>query len=98
MIEEIRNFLEWGGGTLGWDHQVGCRGFSGRSFDTCGCFLLGLSSSRFRGCRRFGVGLPRPGCLPGGGEALNPPPGSVLGLPVDTKVFFQRDARAIPET
>jgi hypothetical protein len=49
VIEEIRNFLEWGGGTLVRNHQVGGCGFSGRGFDTCGCFL-GLPSSRLRGC------------------------------------------------
>jgi len=29
-IEEIRDFLEWGGGNLGWDHQVRGCGFGGR--------------------------------------------------------------------
>jgi hypothetical protein len=35
-IEEIRNFLEWGGGSLGGDHQVGGGGFGSRGFDTRG--------------------------------------------------------------
>jgi hypothetical protein len=67
FIEEIRNFLERGGGTLGGDHHVGC-GLGGRGFDTRGCFLLELSSSRLSGCCRFGLGLLRPGRLPGGGH------------------------------
>jgi len=40
VIEEIRDFLEWGGGTLGGYHRVGCCGFCGRGFDTCGCFFF----------------------------------------------------------
>jgi len=67
-IEEIRNILEWGGGSLGGDHQVGCCGFSGRGFDTCGCFLLGFPSNRLSGCCGFGLRLLRPACLPGGGH------------------------------
>jgi hypothetical protein len=39
VIKEIINFLEWGGGTLIWDHQVGGSGFSGRGFDTAAFFL-----------------------------------------------------------
>ena len=33
-IEEIRNLLEWEGGSLGGDHQFGCCGFRGSGFDT----------------------------------------------------------------
>jgi len=51
VIEEIRDFLEWGGGTLGGDHQIRCYGFGGRSFNTRSYFLLGLHSSRLRGLR-----------------------------------------------
>ena len=47
-------------------HQVGCRGFSGRGFDTRGRFLVGLPTSRLSGCCGFGFGLVRPGSLPGG--------------------------------
>jgi len=68
VIEEIRNFLEWGGGTLGWDHQVGGCGFSDRGFDTRGCFLLALPSSLLRGCCGFGLRLLRPARFPGGGH------------------------------
>jgi len=63
MIKEIRDILEWGGGNLGGDHQVGCCGFGGR-----GCFLLGLFSSRFRGCCGFRLRLLRPGRLLGCGQ------------------------------
>ena len=61
MIKEIRNFFEWEGVTLGWDHQVGGCVLSGRGFDTRGCFALGLPSSRFRGCCGFGLRLLRSG-------------------------------------
>jgi hypothetical protein len=40
VIEEIRNFLEWRGGRLGGDHQVGCCGFGGRGFDTRAALFL----------------------------------------------------------
>jgi hypothetical protein len=43
-------------------------GFHGRGFDTSGCFLLGQPSSRLSGCCRFGLGLLKPGRLPGGGH------------------------------
>jgi hypothetical protein len=68
VIEEIRDFLEWGGGTLVGYHQVWCCGFGGRGFDTRGCFLFGLTSSPLRGCCRLGLRLLRPGRLPGGGH------------------------------
>jgi hypothetical protein len=68
VIEEIKNFLERGGGTLGWDHQVGGCGFSDRGFDTRGCFLLGLPSSLLRGCCDFGLRVLRPARLSGGGQ------------------------------
>jgi len=54
-IEEIRNFLEWGGGTLVWDHQVGVVGLA-TGVDTRGCFLR-LPSIRLRGCCGFGLRL-----------------------------------------
>ena len=38
--KEIRDFLEWGGGTLGGDHQAGCCGCGGHGFDTHSCFSL----------------------------------------------------------
>ena len=37
--EGDRDFLEWGGGTLGGDHQD-CCGCGGRGFRTRGCFFL----------------------------------------------------------
>ena len=67
-IEEIRDVLEWGGGILGGDHQVGGCEFGSRGFDTCDCFLLQLPSSQLSGCCRIRLGLLRPGCLPGGGH------------------------------
>jgi len=45
------------GGTLVWDHQVGGCGFSGGGFDTRGCFLLRLPSSRFKGCCDLGADI-----------------------------------------
>ena len=68
MIEEIRNFLEWGGGTLVWDHPVGGSGFSGRGFDTRGCFLFRISSNQLMGCCGFVLRLLSPGRLPGRGH------------------------------
>ena len=65
VMEEIRNFLEWEGGTLVWDHQVGGSGYSGHGFDTRGCFLLRLPSSQLTGCCGFGFRRLRPGRLPG---------------------------------
>jgi hypothetical protein len=67
-VIEIRNFCEWGVGTSGGDHQVGCCVFGGRSFGTRGCFLLGLPSSRLRVRCSFWLRLLRPGRLPGGGH------------------------------
>jgi len=66
VIEEIKKFLRWGGGTVGWDHQVGCCGFSDRGLGTRGCFLLGLPGSRLRGFCRFGLTILGHGSLPGG--------------------------------
>ena len=66
-VIEIRNFLEWGDGTLVCEHQVRGSGFRGRGFDTRGCFLVRLPSSQLRGCCGFGLRLLRPGRLPGGG-------------------------------
>ena len=42
------SFPRLGGGTSGGDLQVVYSGCGGRGFDTCGCFLLRLSSSPFR--------------------------------------------------
>jgi len=63
-IEEIRDFLKWGGGNLCWEHQVGGCGFDSRRFDARGCFLFRLLSS----CCGLGLRLLRPGRLPGGGH------------------------------
>jgi len=70
-IKEIRNVLQWGGGALGGDHQVGSCGFSGRGFDTCGCFLFRPPSSRFSCCCGFRLRL-----LPD--DALRHAPAQVL--------------------
>ena len=60
VIEEIRDFLEWGGGRLFGDHQIrGCE-FGGRGLDSRSCFLLFLPSGRISGCRRLWLGLLRP--------------------------------------
>jgi len=50
--------------------SVGCWdfGFGGRCFDTSGCFLFRIPSSRFSGCCGFGLKLLRPCHLPGGGH------------------------------
>ena len=68
MIDEISEFLEWGGGSLGGDHQAGFCGCGGRGFDTRGCFLLRLPRSPFRGCCGFELRFFRPGRLSGGGH------------------------------
>jgi hypothetical protein len=51
---------------LGWDHKVGSCGFSGRCFDTRGCFLLCFSATGKRGCCGFALSLLRSGRLPDG--------------------------------
>ena len=68
VVEEIRDFLEWVERTMGGVHQFGCCGFGGPGFDNCDFFLLRLRSGRLRGCCSFGIGLLRPGRLPGGGH------------------------------
>ena len=65
-VIEIRNFLEWEGGTLVLDHQVGGNGFRGRGFYTHGCFLPRLPSSQLSGCCGFGFRILRLGRRPGG--------------------------------
>jgi hypothetical protein len=67
-IEEIRNFLECGGGNLSGDYQVGCSGFGGRGFDTSSYLLLWLPSSQLSGCCKFRFGYVRPGRIHGGGN------------------------------
>jgi len=37
---EIRNFLEWGGGTLVWDHQVGVVGLAAAVLTLAAAFFL----------------------------------------------------------
>jgi len=56
-IEVIRNFLECGGGTLGGDHQVGFCGFSGRSYDTRGCFFLVFPAAGLVVAGNLGLGF-----------------------------------------
>jgi len=68
VIEEIRDCMECGDGTLGRDHQVGFCGCSDGGFDTHGVFLLGLLNSLLKFCCRFGLSLLRPGCFPGSGH------------------------------
>ena len=46
-----------GGGSLFVDHQFAGCGFGSSGFYTRGYFLLGLPSSRVRGCCRFGIRL-----------------------------------------
>jgi len=65
---EIRDALQSGGGRLSGDHEVRDCGFGDRGFDTRGCSLLWLNSSRLSGCCRFWLGLLTPGRLPGGGH------------------------------
>ena len=68
VIEEIRDILEWGGGSVCEDHQFSGCGFSGRGFHTRACFLICLHSCRPSGCSRLYLGLLRPIHLPGGGH------------------------------
>ena len=55
-VIEIRDILEWGGGSSGGDHQFRGCGFSGRGFHTRGCFLICLPSCRLSGCCRLCLG------------------------------------------
>jgi hypothetical protein len=68
MVEEIRDFLEYGGGTLGGSHQFGCCGLASCGFDTRCCFIFRLRSERLMGRWRLGLRLLGPGCLSGGGH------------------------------
>ena len=52
---------------VGTTSSGGC-GFGGRGFETRGCFLSWLPSSRLSGCCRFRLGLLRPSLLPGDGH------------------------------
>ena len=66
MVEEIRDFLEFGGGNVGGDHEFfGCD-FGCGDFETRGSLLLRLPSSPLRGCCGFGLRFFRPGHLLGG--------------------------------
>ena len=67
VIEEIRDILEWGSGSLRGDHQFKGCGFSGSGFHTRGYFLICLPSRRrLSGCCRLWLGLLRPVHLPDG--------------------------------
>jgi hypothetical protein len=66
VIEEIRDFLEWGCGIFGGDHQVLRCGYGGRGFGTRCSLLLRLPSSPFSDCCGFALRIPRPGRLSGG--------------------------------
>ena len=66
VIEEIRDFLEWGCGRLSGYHQVGCCGFGSRGFEPRDFFLLELRSSRLWGFCRLDLRLLSPSRLPGG--------------------------------
>ena len=57
MTEEIRDFLEWGGGRLGGDHQFRGCSFGDRGFDTRGYFLLFLPSAGLVAAADFGLGF-----------------------------------------
>jgi hypothetical protein len=46
VVEDFRNLLEYGGGTVGWSHQFWGSGFGSCGFDTRGCFLFRLPSGR----------------------------------------------------
>jgi hypothetical protein len=68
VIEEMRDFLKEGVGTLCGDHEFGLSGFIGRRLDTRGCYLIGLYNSRLSVCFSLGLGVLRPGSLPGGSQ------------------------------
>jgi len=50
VIEEIRDFIEWGGWNFCRDNQTGCCGCGSHGCDIRCCFLLGLPRSPLRGC------------------------------------------------
>jgi len=66
-VDEISDFLVWGGGILVLERQVGCCGFGGRVFDTRG-FLIVLPSSFLRDCCGSWHSLLRRGFLNVGGH------------------------------
>jgi hypothetical protein len=57
VVEEIRNLLEYGGGTVGWSHLLWGSGFGSCGFDTRTCFLFRLPSGRLMGRWRLGLRL-----------------------------------------
>jgi hypothetical protein len=70
VVEEIRNFLEYGGGSVGWSHQLWGSGFGSCAFDTRSWFPFRLPSGLLRGRWRLGLRLFGPGCLSGGGHLV----------------------------
>ena len=55
--EEIRDILEWGGGSLGGVHQFRLCGFSSRGFHTRGCFLIFFPAAGLLAAVDFGLGF-----------------------------------------
>jgi len=51
---EIRNFLEWGGGTLVWDHQVGVSLFTGRGYFSLAAAFLDFPAASLGAAVVFG--------------------------------------------
>ena len=57
MIEEIRDFLKWRGGTLGGDHQVGYCGFGSHSLTLMAAFFLDFPIAGLGAAVGFGSGF-----------------------------------------
>jgi hypothetical protein len=64
VVEEIRDFLEWGCGRLGADQQFRVWEFGGRGIDTRGSFIFCLPSGRFLVRFRLRLGLLSPSRFP----------------------------------
>jgi len=54
---EIRDILEWGGGALIGDHQIGSCGFGGSGFDIRATFFLNFPAADLVAAVDLGSGL-----------------------------------------
>ena len=57
MVEEIRDFLEWGGGILGGDHQVWGVGLAAAVFTLAVAFFFDFPAARLGAAVGLGSGF-----------------------------------------
>jgi hypothetical protein len=57
VIEEFRNFLQWGGGTLVWDNQVGVVGLAVTVLTPAAAFFIDLPASGLEAAVVLGSGF-----------------------------------------